>query len=132
MLLVQQLALPLPSPVCPASIASPALQHGACPACRTAPCHAMPCYAVSYLENLLCWPIVTSEVVPCLHSRPSAHTNLPFHSDPQCMHAPVPVRPPALQLVMQRLMSSVWLPPGAVLEWLEQHTQIRCAMCVRV
>ena len=32
---------------------------------------------------------------------------------------------PGLQTVMQRLMASVWLPPAAVLEWLEQHTQIR-------
>lgn len=45
--------------------------------------------------------------------------------------APVCVQPSPprrlLQLVMQRLMASVWLPPAAVLEWLEQHTQIRCA-----
>jgi hypothetical protein len=34
---------------------------------------------------------------------------------------------PGLQTVMQRLMSSVWLPPAVVLEWLEQHTQIRWA-----
>ncbi|KAL4427891.1 hypothetical protein ABPG75_001980 [Micractinium tetrahymenae] len=35
---------------------------------------------------------------------------------------------PGLQLVMQRLMASMWLPPAAVLEWLEQHTQIRLSI----
>lgn len=38
---------------------------------------------------------------------------------------PAPTCPPCLQVVMQRLMASLWLPPAAVLEWLEQHTQIR-------
>lgn len=35
---------------------------------------------------------------------------------------------PGLQVVMHRLMASVWLPPAAVLEWLEQHTQIRLSI----
>jgi hypothetical protein len=39
---------------------------------------------------------------------------------------PAPLRSSAAQVVLRRLMASVWLPPAAVLEWLEQHTQIRC------
>ena len=29
---------------------------------------------------------------------------------------------------MQGLMASLWLPPAAVLEWLEAHTQIRLSI----
>jgi hypothetical protein len=34
---------------------------------------------------------------------------------------------PGLQPLVQRLAASLWLPPTAVLDWLEHHTQIRRA-----
>lgn len=56
----------------------------------------------------------------------------PAHKARGCL-PPCPTQPCAcatlcgLQVVMQRLMASLWLPPSAVLDWLEQHTQIRQA-----
>ncbi|KAL4858369.1 hypothetical protein ACK3TF_001355 [Chlorella vulgaris] len=35
---------------------------------------------------------------------------------------------PGLQVVARQLMARMWLPPVAVLEWLEQHTQIRLSI----
>lgn len=51
-------------------------------------------------------------------------TLAPAHPLTHPARLPAPC-PALLQVVMQRLMSSFWLPPTAVLEWLEQHTQIR-------
>lgn len=68
-----------------------------------------------------CWP---RRLLPCKcaactwHEAQSGEMKVirPFHPIPR------------LQVVMQRLMSSLWLPPAAVLEWLEQHTQIRLSI----
>ena len=34
----------------------------------------------------------------------------------------------ALQLLLQRVMASMWLPPGAILQWLDMHSQFRLSI----
>ena len=62
---------------------------------------------------------------------PSAEHVLPraFATSPSLHPTSAPSAPlPAPQLLLQRLMSSMWLPPASILRWLEEHAQFRLSI----
>lgn len=52
---------------------------------------------------------------------------MPAHKD-SASHTCLPLPLPLLQLLLQRLMSSLWLPPTSILQWLEEHAQLRLSL----